>query len=70
MKVSEEEKEIILEAADALDEAWDYDAARGLRDAHGGAEYRNTSLGHKLRRLALPDIDERLAEQEGALTAH
>lgn len=41
----------ITDAADQLDAAWDFDAARGLRDARGGAEYGRESPVPRLRAL-------------------
>lgn len=41
----------ISEAVDHLDRAWDFDAARGLRDKRGSAEYERESLAPRLRSL-------------------
>jgi hypothetical protein len=39
-------------AADELDDLWKFDAARGLRDGHGGEEYRRVSMAPRLRAMA------------------
>ena len=39
-------------AADALDALWNLDAARGLVDGLGGAEYERVSLAPRLRSIA------------------
>lgn len=49
-------KEVIQQAIEELDAVWEFDSARGLRDARGGPEYRNTSTAHQLRRLLIEDM--------------
>jgi hypothetical protein len=39
-------------AAEQLDAAWDFDAARGLRDQRGGPAYQRESPAPRLRALA------------------
>lgn len=50
--LTQEQKQTIRAAADELDAAWDFDAARGLRDSRPGSEYERRSLAPKLREIA------------------
>ncbi len=57
-----EERDAILEAAVLLDELWDFDAERGMRDARGGSEYSRVSPAARLRQLlGEPPEGERLS---------
>ena len=51
MALTSKQREALQEAIECLDEQWDRDADRGLRDTRGGMEYRRMSPTETLRAL-------------------
>ena len=62
MKVEPDEIAAVGQAVEILDHLWEWDAARGLRDSRGGAEYKRMSPAPTLNGLYRKLVEEMAAE--------